>query len=38
MTALKVNGADWPHFEPDKEWVRITDPDQPHYEIVASYP
>ncbi|MCL4205939.1 MAG: hypothetical protein KJ000_25935 [Pirellulaceae bacterium] len=37
MTAAKVNGADWPHFEPDREWVRITDPDQPHYEIVASY-
>jgi hypothetical protein len=37
MTAIEVNGADWQHFEPDKEWVRIVNPDQPRYDIVASY-
>jgi hypothetical protein len=37
MAAVKVNGRDWPQFEPEKEWVRIVDPDQPRYEIVASY-
>ncbi|MHB9063209.1 MAG: hypothetical protein ACYC4B_05425 [Pirellulaceae bacterium] len=37
MTAVSVNGRDWPQFEPEKEWVRITDPDKPRYEIVASY-
>ena len=38
MAAVKVNGRDWPQFEPEKEWVRIVDPDQPRYEIEASYP
>jgi hypothetical protein len=38
MTAVKVNGADWPHFEPEKEWLRIVSPDQSRYEIEASYP
>ena len=35
--AVKVNGGDWPQFEPEKEWVRIANPDQLRYEIVASY-
>jgi hypothetical protein len=38
MSAVKVNGVDWPLFEPDQEWVRIGDPSQPRFEIVASYP
>ena len=38
LAAVKVNGGDWPHFDPEKEWVRIANPDQSRYEIVASYP
>ena len=38
LAAVKVNGGDWPQFEPGKEWVRIVNPDQSRYEIVASYP
>jgi hypothetical protein len=37
LAAVKVNGGDWPQFEPEKEWVRIANPDQLRYEIVASY-
>ena len=37
MTAVKVNGADWRYLEPDNEWLRIVNPGQPRYDIVASY-
>jgi hypothetical protein len=37
LTAVKVNGADWRYFEPDNEWLRIVNRDQPRYDIVASY-
>ncbi len=37
IQAVQVNGQDWSQFEPEKEWVRITHPDQRYYEIVASY-
>lgn len=37
IQAVQVNRQDWSQFEPENEWVRITHPDQRHYEIVASY-
>jgi len=37
LAAVKVNGADWRHFESEKEWVRIANPTNLRYEIVASY-
>ena len=37
ITAVQINGRDWAQYDPEKEWVRIANPDQPRYEIVVSY-
>jgi hypothetical protein len=32
-----VNGRDWSEFDREKEWVRLTNPTQKRYEMVAEY-
>lgn len=37
MRSVTVNGQKWTDFNTTKEWIRIKDPSEKHYEIVASY-
>ncbi len=37
MQSVTVNGRAWTDFAPEKEWVRIANPDQRRYSIVARY-
>ncbi|MPY86977.1 MAG: hypothetical protein GEU99_03555 [Luteitalea sp.] len=37
MRAVTVNGERWSDFDPQQEWVRVSDPDRPRYAIVARY-
>ena len=37
MRSVTVNGQKWTDFNAAKEWIRIKNPSEQHYEIVASY-
>ena len=37
IRAVFVNGSSWSDFDQQKEWVRISNPQQPKYEIVTEY-
>jgi hypothetical protein len=37
MRAVRVNGRQWKDFDPRKEWVRIADPGERKYTVVAEY-
>jgi hypothetical protein len=37
MRVVSVNGRSWSDFDKQKEWVRISNPDQPRYKVVAEY-
>lgn len=37
MRSVTVNGQNWSDFNAAKEWIRIKNPSEHHYEIVASY-
>jgi len=37
MRSVTVNGQKWTNFNAAKEWIRIKNPSEHHYEIVASY-
>jgi hypothetical protein len=37
MQSITLNGRNWTDFDVAKEWVRIPNPNQNHYEIVARY-
>jgi hypothetical protein len=37
MQSATVNGENWPDFDVQKEWVRIKNPCQKHYSVVARY-
>ena len=37
MRSVTVNGQNWSDFDTQKEWVRIQNPTQPQYKIVAGY-
>ncbi|HKT12426.1 MAG TPA: hypothetical protein VJW77_11435 [Terriglobia bacterium] len=37
MRSVTVNGQEWTDFNAAKEWVRIKNPSEKHYEVVASY-
>jgi len=37
MRSVSVNGGKWTDFNVEKEWVRISNPDQKRYSITVSY-
>jgi len=37
MKSATVNGRDWPDFDVPKEWVRIANPTEQSYSVVAQY-
>jgi hypothetical protein len=37
MRSVEVNGREWADFDAAKEWVRIGQPGERRYAIVASY-
>jgi hypothetical protein len=37
MRSVSVNGKRWLDFDPAKEWVRVRDPMENHYEIIARF-
>jgi hypothetical protein len=37
IRSVTVNGRNWSDFDSTKEWIRIPNPDQQRYDIVATY-
>jgi hypothetical protein len=37
IRSVTVNGQNWSEFDREKEWVRLTNPTQKRYEVVAEY-
>lgn len=35
--AVQVNGVDWNHFDVQKEWIVIENPDREHYSVIVEY-